>query len=327
MTLTNVIDIAKKVTKGAGIAGAILITAVGGGIVYSFLGIDHDVKLAPAIEAERQQFESPQAGRLSYYVDRSGTGRPLILIHSINAAASAFEVKPLFDHYRGQRPIYALDLPGFGFSDRSQRQYAPQLYMDAITDFLTMEVGAEADVVALSLASEFAAGSALAEPELVRSLALISPSGLGATFEPPGDGVYQFFSFPLWRQPFFDLLASRASIRYFLSRNFVGDVPEALVDYSYASSHQPGAPNAPLYFVSGQLFTPDIRTAVYEKLSVPTLVIYDRDPNLSFAKLPDLLASNQKWQTAQVKPSLGLPHWELLPDTVAALEEFWQDLP
>lgn len=49
--------------------------------------------------------------------------RPLLLIHSVNAAASAFEVKPLFYYYRGRRPMYALDLPCFGQSDRSDRFY------------------------------------------------------------------------------------------------------------------------------------------------------------------------------------------------------------
>ena len=39
--------------------------------------------------------------------------RPLLLLHSINASASAYEVKPLFEHYRQQRPVYAPDLPGF----------------------------------------------------------------------------------------------------------------------------------------------------------------------------------------------------------------------
>ena len=58
--------------------------------------------------------------------------RPLLLLHSINAAASAYEMKPLFEHYSRERPVYALDFPGYGLSDRSARDYTPRLMTDAI---------------------------------------------------------------------------------------------------------------------------------------------------------------------------------------------------
>src|SRR5947207_8832310 len=96
---------------GVGALLAALGAAVGGWMSYSALRINHRHDMPPAIDAERRTFISPQAGMLSYYVDRKAVGRPLVLIHSINAAASAYEMKPIFDHYRGQRPVYALDLP------------------------------------------------------------------------------------------------------------------------------------------------------------------------------------------------------------------------
>ena len=51
-----------------------------------------------------------RAGRLAYYV--GGDGPPLLLIHSINAAASAYEVKPIYDRMRTLRRVYAVELPG-----------------------------------------------------------------------------------------------------------------------------------------------------------------------------------------------------------------------
>ncbi len=68
--------------------------------------------------------------RLSYYV--AGNGPPLLLVHSINAAASAYEVRPIFERMVATNRVYAVDLPGFGFSDRSKREYTPRLYTDAI---------------------------------------------------------------------------------------------------------------------------------------------------------------------------------------------------
>ena len=320
-----------SIRRGAGwaaggmlLVGATLAGGAAAGIAYSQRVIDHALPLPPALPAQRRTFTSSVAGEVSYYVDDSGTGRPLVLIHSVNAAANAREMAPLFRHYGGQRPVFALDLPGYGFSERSDRVYTPALFGAAITDFLSEVVGQAADLVALSLGAEFAAAAALAEPERVSSLALISPSGLrGGEISLPGDGFYRFLAQPLWSQALFDLLASRRSIQLFLSRNFVGDLPAELADYAYTSAHQPGARYAPLTFVSGKLFTPDIWRTVYLRLAVPTLVIFDRDPNVTFDRLPAIMAANRYWSTARVAPSLGLPHWELPLETCAALDRFW----
>ena len=69
---------------------------------------------------------SSSAGPLSYYRDGPQDAAPLLLIHSVNAAGSAYEMKPIYEHFRSRRAVYAPDLPGFGFSDRSDRAYDPR---------------------------------------------------------------------------------------------------------------------------------------------------------------------------------------------------------
>ena len=116
---------------------------------------------------------------------------------------------------------------------------------------------------------------------------------------------------------------SRSSLRYFLQRQCVGQVDEGLVDYAFLSTHQPGAKNAPFYFVSGQLFTGTIRTDVYEKVDQPVLVVYDTDPNITFDQLPHTL-ERPNWHGTQIVPTRGLPHWEKLKETTVALDRFWE---
>jgi len=53
------------------------------------------LNLPPAVAAERLESQG-RSGRLSYYV--AGSGPPLLLLHSINAAASVREVQPAFEH-------------------------------------------------------------------------------------------------------------------------------------------------------------------------------------------------------------------------------------
>jgi len=77
--------------------------------------------------------------------------------------------------------VYALDLPGFGLSDRSDRAYTPRLMTDAVLACLqTMAErhGAQAfDVVALS-SMRVCGACPLEQPQRVGRLALISPTGL-----------------------------------------------------------------------------------------------------------------------------------------------------
>lgn len=316
---------------------ATAVSALGAGwIFYSNNFIDRDMALPDAVRAEREQFYSQTAGWLNYYHDTHAEGRPLLLIHSVNAAASAYEVAPLFEYFRAQRPVYALDLPGFGFSHRDDVNYTPQIFEDAITDMIALEIGEPVDVVAISLGSEFVARAALTLSRYIRSISLISPSGFGrpdtgratqrANAGNLSNVAYQILSLPLWGRPLFDLLTTRRGIDYFLQQSFVGEITPGFVEYAYVTAHQPGAHHAPLHFVSGRLFTQNVRTIVYENVKTPALVIYDEDPYVSFDALPAHVEKYENWQAVRLTPSQGLPHFEKTGETAEVLKEFWRKL-
>lgn len=321
------------------IAGLAALAPIAWG-TYSALSAEHDAPLPEALPGRRRVLDSPTAGRLAYYEDpEPGPGTsaaPLVLLHSVNAAASSYEMRPLFERYRGRRPVYALDLPGFGFSERSRRRYTPDLYAAAIIEFLESVVNPAqgADLVALSLSAEFAALVALRRPELVRRLVLIAPTG----FETNARGIRRArelgrsgrirraLTVPGLAQPLFDLLVSRPSIRYFLARQFDRGVPGPdLVHYAWATAHQPGARHAALAFLSGELFTPEIRWLAYERLRLPVLVLYGRSANTSFEMLPTLLRERDNWQAARIGPARDLLHWERPAEAVAEMDEFFRE--
>ena len=138
-----------------------------------------DAELPPAVSGERFDTHG-RAGRVACYV--AGSGPPLLLVHSVNAAASAAEVRPLHEHYRESRTVYSIDLPGFGASERSDRVYTPRLMTDALLQLLDAICarghGDPVDALAVSTGCEFLARAASESPEGFRSLALVSPTGL-----------------------------------------------------------------------------------------------------------------------------------------------------
>jgi len=235
------------------------------------------------------------------------------------------EMKPLFEHYRGERPVYAPDLPGFGQSERGDRDYSPALYADAIRGILDEVIGEPADVVALSTSAEFAARAALT-CDHVRSLALISPTGFGARPRPSKktrDRLFRFFSTPIVGTWLYKALTVKPSVRYFLNMGFEGRPPAELVNYAHRTTKEAGAQFAPFCFLSMRLFTDDAPNTLYCHVAAPVLVLYDRDPNISFERLPEVLDQRANWHSVRISPTLGLPHWEQPEQTINALDEFW----
>jgi pimeloyl-ACP methyl ester carboxylesterase len=282
--------------------------------------------LAPALSATRSNFHTRSGVKMAFYADTSADGIPLLLVHSINAAPSAMEMKPLFEYFRSTRPVYAPDLPGFGASERKDRDYSPQFFAETLCNFIE-DIGArKIDVVALSLSSEFAARAAGLAPELFRSLALISPTGFSE--RPPmneatGARIVRVLRTPLLGTGLFRLLTVKPSIRHFLGLNFHGPVSAEMVDYATTTAHRPGAIHGPRAFLSGKLFDADATRALYAPLQLPGLVIYDQDPNVRFDRLPGFVEEHANWRAVRIAPTLGLPHFEKLDEVASALQQFW----
>jgi pimeloyl-ACP methyl ester carboxylesterase len=140
----------------------------------------------PALPGLIGALDDARIGRIRWYEDgprhKRSAARPLLLLlHSIDAAASAYDMRPLYEHYREERPVFALDFPGFGLSDRSARMYNPRLMTDALHAILAVirdKYGdAPVDAVALSLSCEFLARAAIEDPGTFRSIGFVSPTG------------------------------------------------------------------------------------------------------------------------------------------------------
>jgi pimeloyl-ACP methyl ester carboxylesterase len=281
-----------------------------------------------ALDAAVTFLDTASSGRIACYRDDRGDDAPVVLVHSVNAAASAYEMRPLFEHYQGYRPVYALDLPGFGASSRDDAKYTPQRFIDAIERVLIDVVDAEqrpATVVALSLSCEFAAGVAIRSSRLIRSLVHLSPTGLDARPRKPGrfSALQRTLFHNDWvARGVFPLLASRPSVRYFLSKSFVGSVPQDLVEKALAASHVRGARHAPAAFLSGELFTPDALQNLYLKVEVPQLVVYDKDAYSDFGAVPRLVADNSDAFEEVIAPSRGMAHWEHTARVLDAIRVF-----
>lgn len=292
--------------------------------------------LSQAVSGQRCEISPTTTGRLSYYKnspENPTDTRPLLLIHTINAAGSAYEVRPLYEHYAKIRPVYAPDMPGFGFSDRSAREYTIRLMTDAVHEMVA-EIRKQhgdqpIDIIGVSLGSEFVARAAKEAPDAFRSVGFISPTGFNRSTPKTGKPeshrgnpfLYHVFNFPLWARGFFNTLTSRSGIRFFLNKTWGSkDIDEGMLNYDCLTTRQPGAHHAPFYFVSGFLFSRDI-SELYNSLKHPVWFIHGvRGDFIDFTK-KETVTGKANW-THEVFSTGALPHFEMPAEVFASYESF-----
>ena len=108
-----------------------------------------------------------------------GSGPPLVLVHGLGSSAAVefyYNLEPLAAHHR----VFAIDLPGFGRSDKPVLEYTIDLFVRAVSDLMACEAIERGAVMGVSMGGRVALGLALDSPEKVERLVLVDALGVGA---------------------------------------------------------------------------------------------------------------------------------------------------
>ncbi len=234
----------------------------------------------PTVYAYASLYEAGDAQGLDGRPSPAAPAVPLLLVHSVSAGASALEMRPLFERYGAIRPTLAIDLPGFGRSQRGPLDYTPALMAQAVLraahQLRAWKNAAAVDVLALSLSCEFVALAALKQPSWFRSVALVSPTGLesglaeryqqGRSKDKP---LLRRGLASRWGAPVFRWLTTEAVMRSFMERAWGSSmIDEAQLASARSSARRPGARPALAAFAAGALFTVGIADR-YAQLAPP----------------------------------------------------------
>ncbi len=264
---------------------------------------------------------------------------PLLVVHSINAAPSAFEWEPFVLRQARRRRVVALDLPGFGQSDKPDRPYSPAQMAAAISAAIEWIDAPEVDIAALSLGCEFATQAVLAGPRRIRSLALVSPSGMEGrrVGEKYADSDTREVS---WMRRLlrsgrsqglgrmvYRMLTLPAVMHFFMARSWgTRRYDPRLLTHARRCAQLAGAQHAPLDFVAGALFTKGI-VERYRALPVPVWVAHGRRGSFTdFGACPDRTGSAAAGNTFRLQREVfdggSMPHFEMADAFDAAYLRF-----
>lgn len=164
----------KKVFK---ISGVLILAAIAALAVFWFTrpaDVVFDEMKASIPHSQFSKF-ADLGGLRVHYLDK-GEGTPIVLIHGYTS--STYTWKDQFDELAKRFRVIAVDLKGFGFSDKPDGDYSRRAQGEVVAGLLEKLNIQRAWLVGNSMGGETALNVAVAHPEKVLGLVLIDSAGV-----------------------------------------------------------------------------------------------------------------------------------------------------
>ena len=285
--------------------------------------------LTSPLKGEVRYFPTPDG---DVFYKKAGDGPPLLLVHSIGAGCSSYEFRHIWDRLAERHTVYALDLLGFGKSDKPPLVYTDATFINLLSDFArnVMEVGdgrGEADVIAVSLSAAYVIALSQRDPSLFHRLVLVCPTGIEELASPLNAGSVAgraLLKTPVLGTSLYNGVSSRPFIRYYLSKYIYASpaqVTDEVVDQYYTAAHQPGGEHFFASFASGYL---NINIAEqFPHIEDLPLLVWGRDAKITpLAQAEAFLQANSNAKLEVVDDAGALPHEEQPEAFLTAVRPF-----
>lgn len=128
------------------------------------------------LEDKEEKYYDWRFGRIFY--TKRGNGSPILLIHDLNVASSAYEWHKVVDKLSITNTVYTLDLLGCGRSDKPNLTYTNFLYVQLITDFIKHTITHKVDIIVCGESGSFVLMACANDDSIINKVTLINPQNL-----------------------------------------------------------------------------------------------------------------------------------------------------
>ena len=232
------------------------------------------------------------------YVDSGGKGSPVVLLHGFASALETWNsVRPTLEK---QHRVIALDLKGFGWTDRPPGDYSPRAQAKLVAGLLEQRGVRRASVVGHSWGSSVALMLAMERPQMVSRIALydawVYEEQLPTTFHwARAQGLGELLFDLFYDQRSDEKMAFAFYDPSRISEEFVEDVDRAL--------ERPGTTAAALAAVRGQRYE-DWQNR-YSEVTAPALLLWGREDRVSPVDIGERLLRQLPNAELKVYPRCG----------------------
>ena len=203
----------------------------------------------------RNVLEEPEAlcykwrlGNIHY--TKTGTGKPILLVHDLAPASSGYEWKNLVGKLAETYTVYTIDLLGFGRSEKPNLTYTNYLYVQLLSDFIKSEIGHRTDIVASGSSAALGIMACSNSPELFNQLLFINPESLLSCSQVPGKNAKLYkiiLDLPIVGTLIYNIACSKQFItKEFLTNYYYNpySVKTRIIDAYHESAHLGESPKS-----------------------------------------------------------------------------------
>ncbi|MGG6263863.1 alpha/beta fold hydrolase [Leptolyngbya sp. AN03gr2] len=254
---------------------------------------------------------------------KSESDPPLMLIHGFGASIGHWRhnVSVLSQHHT----VYALDLLGFGASEKAIAPYNVVLWIEQVHDFWLTFVREPVVLIGNSIGSMVCLAAAKAYPEMVKGVVMLNlpDSSVLDTPEWAGTAVKVFrpiaavgksvFTFPLIFNPFFRVLRSSSLIRLWARQAYTNSdsISDELVEILSIPARDRGAVKALRSMVTTPKITEYRARSILPTIKIPMLLFWGKQDKFVPPSLAESCVKlNPKLELVEVENAGHCPHDE-----------------
>lgn len=155
---------------------------------------------------------------------KKGAGCPILLLHDLIPGSSQYEFNAIVTTLSKTNEVYAIDLLGYGLSDKPNLTYTNYLYVQLISDFIKKIIGKKTDILATGSSFSIALMACHNDPEIINRIVGINPESIyNLNMIPSNYSKIQKFLLdsPILGTFIFNLLTTRKNIEFDFKENYI----------------------------------------------------------------------------------------------------------
>ena len=174
---------------------------------------------------------------------KTGTGKPLLLIHDLHHTSSGAEWDRLIPMLKNQYTVYTIDLLGCGRSEKPALTYTNFLYVQLINDFIKSEIGRRTNVAATGSSTALVTMACNYNQDLFEQILFINPENFNSCSQMPDQyaKIYKnLLDAPILGTLFYHIASSKESIKKTFAEKYFYNpysANQSFIDKYYEAAH------------------------------------------------------------------------------------------